>query len=233
MRTLALACLATLSVSPATASQDAVVVKASLKKSKKNQVLVTVTLDIKAGWHTYLEAGREAASTITTVAFEVPAGVKKVGKLVRPFGQPYLADPGAQILEGRASFSQRFEVSASAEGAIKATVRYQACDDKRCMRPTSDTVSVMLSAASPSPFETPVRLMSGDKPLNVAARQMYPSPAIYDVDGDGRTELIVGDIFGTLNVYENENTTGEGDPVWSKHTALKNADGKKIKVSNW
>ena len=81
-------------------------------------------------------------------------------------------------------------------------------------------------------FEAPVRLMVGDQPLNTRARQMYPSPAVYDVDSDGKVELVVGDIFGSLNVYENQNT-GKGDPVWSKHTRLKTAKGKPIKVSNW
>lgn len=75
--------------------------------------------------------------------------------------------------------------------------------------------------------------MVGDEPLNTTAKQMYPSPAIYDVDNDGKVELIVGDIFGSLNIYENENDTGKGDPVWSRHAPLKTAAGKAIKVSNW
>ena len=81
-------------------------------------------------------------------------------------------------------------------------------------------------------FESATRLMVGEEPLNIGARQMYPSPAMFDVDGDGQNELIVGDIFGSLNVYENEND-GNGDPVWSKFKPLKSADGEKIKVSNW
>lgn len=81
-------------------------------------------------------------------------------------------------------------------------------------------------------FEAPLRLMVDDQPLNSLAKQMYPSPAMYDVDNDGQQELIVGDIFGRLNVYENKNE-GDGDPVWNKHYALKSADGENIKVSNW
>lgn len=81
-------------------------------------------------------------------------------------------------------------------------------------------------------FEPPVRLMVGDHPLNAEARQMYPSPAMFDVDGDGAAELIVGDIFGSLNVYENRNT-GPGDPLWSPPRALESADAKPISVSNW
>ncbi len=81
-------------------------------------------------------------------------------------------------------------------------------------------------------FEAPLRLMVGNLPLNSGAKQMYPSPSLFDVDSDGQSELIVGDIFGSLSVYENQND-GSGDPVWSSHTALASAGGEAIKVSNW
>lgn len=81
-------------------------------------------------------------------------------------------------------------------------------------------------------FESVTRLVVGEKPLNTNAAQRYPSPAMFDVDGDGRDELIVGCIYGTLNVYQNENK-GTGDPVWSEFESLKSAKGEKIKVSNW
>ncbi len=82
-------------------------------------------------------------------------------------------------------------------------------------------------------FEAPIRLRVGNEPLNKAAGQMYPSPAVYDVDNDGKVELVVGDISGRIYVYENKNNTGKGDPLWSDHAALKTAKGKNIKVSNW
>ncbi len=83
-------------------------------------------------------------------------------------------------------------------------------------------------------FAAPIRLTVGNEPLNKAAGQMYPSPAMFDIDNDGDVELVVGDIFGSLNVYENKNDNGDkGDPVWSKHTSLTTAEGKKIKVPNW
>ena len=82
-------------------------------------------------------------------------------------------------------------------------------------------------------FEAPIRLTVGNEPLNKAAGQMYPSPAVYDVDNDGDVELVVGDISGRIYVYENKNKTGKGDPLWSSHAALKTAKGKQIRVSNW
>ncbi len=231
MRTTLLACLVI--GSSTMAAEEVVAVDASAGEVENGQVLVSVHLDIRAGWHTYAAVGPSSSSTVTAVSFETPKGVRTVGKLIRPFGRPYQSEPGSQILSGRASFSQRFALTGDAARAIKVTVKYQACDDRRCMRPTSKSVVVTVSGAVRSPFESPVRLMRGDRPLNVVAKQMYPSPAWYDVDRDGDPELVVGDIFGKLNVYENQNITGKGDPVWGEPTALKTSEGKQVKVSNW
>ena len=95
------------------------------------------------------------------------------------------------------------------------------------------TTGLMSTAlADSATFEDPVRLIVDREPLNAAAKQMYPSPAWYDVDNDGKVELVVGDISGSMNVYENTND-GEGDPVWAKHEPLKTANGQNIRVSNW
>ena len=82
-------------------------------------------------------------------------------------------------------------------------------------------------------FEAPEMIMVGRQPLNVEAKQMYPSPVMMDLDNDNRIELVVGDIFGSLNIYENQNESATGDPVWSKHVRLESTDGQPIKVSNW
>ena len=82
-------------------------------------------------------------------------------------------------------------------------------------------------------FDAPEMIMVGQLPLNSKAKQMYPSPVMFDVDNDNRAELVVGDIFGSLNVYENQNESATGDPVWSKHVPLESTDGQPIKVSNW
>ena len=81
-------------------------------------------------------------------------------------------------------------------------------------------------------FSAPTIIMVGDQPLNTVANKSYPSPAMYDVDGDGKVELVLGDIFGALLVYENENE-GSGDPVWSDFEPLKSHDGEEIAVPNW
>ena len=80
-------------------------------------------------------------------------------------------------------------------------------------------------------FEAPVRLMSDGKPLE--ARDPFPSPAIYDIDGDGVNEMTVGGLRGDLEVFEDSNKTGKGEPIWKSRGSLKGSDGKSIKLTNW
>ncbi len=100
------------------------------------------------------------------------------------------------------------------------------------VKPVGETGEGELLVGDEEVFEAPVRLKVGDQFLNDAARQMYPSPAMFDIDRDGQLELVVGDIFGSLNVYENLSDE-KSDPVWSTHIPLKLSDGEKVKVSNW
>lgn len=100
------------------------------------------------------------------------------------------------------------------------------------VKPVGETGEGELLVDDGEVFEAPIRLKVGDQFLNDAARQMYPSPAMFDIDRDGQLELVVGDIFGSLNVYENLSDE-KSDPIWSSHIPLKLSDGEKVKVSNW
>lgn len=95
----------------------------------------------------------------------------------------------------------------------------------------TSTLGLASQSAQKARFGAPELLRVGEAPLNATAKQMYPSPAVFDVDRDGRDELVVGCISGRLSVYENE--AQEGEPTWSEPRALKSVDGKDIKVSNW
>ncbi len=94
-------------------------------------------------------------------------------------------------------------------------------------------LAAALAAASPesaSPeaaaqFEPPVRLMAGDK--YVGTTRMYPSPCMFDLDGDKKADLVIGDLFGHLSVY-----SPYGD-AWKAKPAIKGANGKKLDFSNW
>ncbi len=82
-------------------------------------------------------------------------------------------------------------------------------------------------------FMAPRLVMVGDKALNTSAKQMYPSPAIYDIDRDGKPNLVVGDIRGRLFYYANQNPSGTGEPVWAEPIQLTQHDGELLLVPNW
>lgn len=74
-------------------------------------------------------------------------------------------------------------------------------------------------------FEAPVRLMAGD--AHMGAKRLFPSPVLFDVDGDGKAEMVIGDLIGKLTVSHREGDT------WSAPEPLKGADGKPLKFHNW
>ena len=80
-------------------------------------------------------------------------------------------------------------------------------------------------------FDPPVRLTADGKFINDDGKMLYPTPVLLDIDKDGQQELVIGDLWGALWICENGSKSG--DPVWSKPTKLKGANGKELKVPNW
>ncbi len=80
-------------------------------------------------------------------------------------------------------------------------------------------------------FEAPIQLTVDDVPINTKEKLLYPTPVLFDVDGDQQAELVIGDLWGHLHVYENQSKPGEA-PRWKGPKKLQ-ADGKDLKVSNW
>jgi hypothetical protein len=74
-------------------------------------------------------------------------------------------------------------------------------------------------------FKAPVQLMAGD--VELGRRKMYPSPASFDVDGDGIKDLVLGGLSGRV--------------TWSRRTAdglgpekpMERTDGKQLDFNNW
>lgn len=224
--------------------QEVVKLNAALN-SKDNHTFVDVQMQIETGWHAYATTAPGVPAEPVVISFQLPEGVELADDLQAPLALPSAKSPNVKIYEGDVTFRQELKLQPSdVEREIKVVVRYQVCDPKICQPPATETLVVKIPADQTVTreskvkfehplFSAPTMLMVGDKPLNVAAAQMYPSPAIYDVDNDGKDELIVGDIFGSLNIYENAAEWGHGDPVWEEHRALESADGEPIRVSNW
>ena len=67
-----------------------------------------------------------------------------------------------------------------------------------------------------------------DAPLTqFKGEEDVPSPAVFEVDGDGSKELVIGDLMGGVGVYANLNT-GVGEPVWGPRNPLDDSKGAPI-----
>ncbi|NNC88612.1 MAG: hypothetical protein HKN82_09165 [Akkermansiaceae bacterium] len=85
-------------------------------------------------------------------------------------------------------------------------------------------------AASPSAtpeFKAPVRLMAGEKFLGEG--RYYPSPVFRDMNGDGKLDVVVGDLRGHLTIALRTGRAME----FAAETDLLGDDGKALDFSNW
>jgi hypothetical protein len=71
--------------------------------------------------------------------------------------------------------------------------------------------------------------MAGSEIMGVD--QLYPSPAFFDLDGDGTLEMIVGDLVGNLMV--SRRVPGDERLAWTRGEGLKGADKQPLKFHNW
>ena len=92
---------------------------------------------------------------------------------------------------------------------------------------------VEASSGNVGVFDRPVQLYVNGEPLNAEVKRAFPSPAIFDVNRDGNTELVIGDLMGGIGVYTNLNTSGAGDPIWSSRKELEDFEGNPINTPNW
>ena len=235
--TAVLTSLMLFSLTTVSVAEKAVTIKASVKPEAKkaNHFTVAVQMDIASGWHIYDEAG-EGPEMVTTLKLELPEGVTAIGDWNRPDSIDGSA-LDSLVYEGQVSFSKSVAVQPTAYGeSIKVIVSYQACNDRVCNRPQNKTIDISIPKAEPSGssiFDSPVMLSVKDAPLNTVAKKQFLSPGIFDVDGDGQAELVIGDLFGDVGVYENVNTSGTGDPAWGPRESLKGIEGEAIRTSNW
>lgn len=89
----------------------------------------------------------------------------------------------------------------------------------------SEPVQVSTVPTNTITLGSPEELLTDDSAFT---RQSYPSPVLYDLDGDGQSELIVGDLPGRMRYCEK----GETDLAWSKMKPMK-ADGEPLRLNNW
>jgi hypothetical protein len=62
-------------------------------------------------------------------------------------------------------------------------------------------------------------------------KRLFPSPVFHDVDGDGRADIVVGDLRGHLTVALRK--PGAGPIEFAAETKLLDVEGKVIDFHNW
>ena len=94
----------------------------------------------------------------------------------------------------------------------------------------------LLFAADPGPgsptdpprFAKPVRLEAGDKFMGEG--RLYPSPVVRDMNGDGRADVVLGDLIGKVTVAHRET----GDSIaFGSDKPLKDRSGEQLRFHNW
>jgi hypothetical protein len=75
-------------------------------------------------------------------------------------------------------------------------------------------------------FAAPKRIQAGGAFLGEG--RLYPSPVLHDIDGDGRADVVVGDLFGRVTVAHRSS-----DRSFSSEEKLKAKNGKELKFHNW
>jgi thioredoxin:protein disulfide reductase len=152
---------------------------------------VALTVTLPEGLHVQSDQPRDPNLIPTVLTIDAPAGVR-VTSLVFPHPKDFKLEGQAEPL---AVFDRDFVVGAELslesglpEGplAIPARLRYQACDDKVCFQPRTETTEWTLRVVSPAAKVAPTapevftRLSAGRKtdppPATAAAATPVPTP---------------------------------------------------------
>jgi thiol:disulfide interchange protein DsbD len=127
------------------------VVKARLSVRPARAV---VEMTIASGWHVNSHAPGDAFLIPTSVTFHPPAGVR-AGEVVYPAAVArrlaFGGDKQFQLYEGTVRIEAPLEgAPASPEAPVRAALRFQACDDSRCLPPRTLDLSASFRDAAPA-----------------------------------------------------------------------------------
>jgi cytochrome c biogenesis protein CcdA len=179
-------------------------------------VRVALTVGLPEGLHVQSDKPRDPSLIPTVLTIEAPAGVK-VTQLVFPHPTDFAQEGQPQPL---AVFEREFVVGAEleidgslapGELAIPAKLRYQACNDKVCFRPTTATtgwtlriVPAAAKAGGPAHRDVFTRLTAGRRtgpPVARAAADPLPAKPAAPVDPRDLSKLDSFTVAGTTGGY--------------------------------
>lgn len=126
-----------------TSAREPLAAALRVRRSDSGQLELTVAFAVEAGWHAYLETGPGAAYRPIELDLELPDGLELAGEWTKPVGRPSRKEPGVIQLEGRFEYRCTLEGEAGSEPLV-CEVRFQVCDENRCLRPTTERLEVEL-----------------------------------------------------------------------------------------
>tara|TARA_R110002126_G_scaffold4409_23_gene23264 strand:- start:4462 stop:4752 length:291 start_codon:yes stop_codon:yes gene_type:complete len=78
--------------------------------------------------------------------------------------------------------------------------------------------------AKPVSFEAPIQLETTGESFDTL---VYPTPVLQDLNGDGKAELVIGDLIGNLFRCD-----AQSDGKWGAMKPME-AEGEPLKLNNW
>ncbi|MHC4136194.1 MAG: hypothetical protein ACYTDU_03695 [Planctomycetota bacterium] len=78
-------------------------------------------------------------------------------------------------------------------------------------------------------FAPPERIRAGG--VFLGEGRLYPSPVLYDVDGDKRPDILVGDLVGKVTVAHRQ--AAKTAVAFDVEKPLQDRDGKPLRFHNW
>lgn len=92
----------------------------------------------------------------------------------------------------------------------------------------ASTVGAQTQPVQPT-FSPPVRLKAGDNFLG--ENRHFPSPVYHDLNGDGRVDIVVGDLIGHLTVAHR--AADAASVLFAAEEKVLGADGEIVDLQNW
>ncbi|MBD5214495.1 MAG: thiol:disulfide interchange protein [Bacteroidales bacterium] len=138
----------------------------SIEMNDDNTGSVTVSANIESGWHVYGLESVEDGPIPTQISVILPEGISAVGDLTPSVAAEKGFDSsfGCEISywDKDITFTQVIERTSDVSAPVVVKIRYQACDDKRCLPPSSEEFKLSISGQEVEAAATDARNKAGN-----------------------------------------------------------------------